>query len=210
MTKTKSLWLGLAIIYGIFFSWYTSFGGPLTDEEIDHYMTVMRDGGASPEQLARVKKFMEEDTGDDFMMINVIDFYDTPLAVEGVDPEDTTDEVMDKYMAYMDSELIARASHPVFFGTATNTAMDIMNADGMEQWTRGAGMRYRSRRDMLQITMNEEFQGAHKYKVAAMEKTIAFPTDPWFQIGDPRFVLFLILSLIGSTLSWFWATRKNT
>ena len=37
----------------------------------------------------------------------------------------------------------------------------------------------------------------HSFKVAAVEKTIAFPLDPWFQAGDPRFLLALIFILIG-------------
>ena len=31
-----------------------------------------------------MRRFLEEDTGDDFVMVNVIDMYDTPLQIEGV------------------------------------------------------------------------------------------------------------------------------
>ena len=58
-----------------------------------------------------------------------------------------------------------------------------MNAEGMETWTQGAGMRYRSRRDLLEIATNPAFRGSHEFKVAAMRKTIAFPIDPWLQLG---------------------------
>jgi hypothetical protein len=88
--------------------------------------------------------------------------------------------------------------------------MYIVNADGMEQWTAGAGMRYRSRRDVLEISMNPAFQGAHEFKVAAMAKTIAFPIDPWFHLGDPRILLALLLALIGCALSWRAAARRST
>ena len=88
----------------------------------------------------------------------------------------------------------------MLFGTAANDAMDIMNADGMEHWTRGAGMRYRSRRDMLEIATNPEFAGSHEFKVAAMAKTIAFPIDPWFQLGDPRLVLAGLFGMVALAL----------
>lgn len=208
MNRLTALWLVIGLIYVGFFSWYTSFGGPLSSEEIDHFVKIMTEGGASDEDLARMRRFMEEDTGDDFVMINVIDMYDTPLQIEGVEPGDTSDDVMAKYMAYMYPELFRRASHPVLFGTAASTAMDIMNADGMERWTRGAGMRYRSRRDMLEIALTPEFVGSHKFKVAAMAKTIAFPIDPWLQLGDPRLVLGLLLGLIGSASSWLIVARQ--
>ena len=211
MTRTQWIWLVLIGLYGAFFSWYTSFEGPLTTEEITHYIGRLESSEppASPERVARLRKFMEEDTGDDFVMVNVIDIYDTPLQIEGVAPGESSDDVLAKYMDYMLPELISRACHPVLYGQAANTAMDIMNADGMEQWTRGAGMRYRSRRDLLEIAGNSDFADSHEFKIAAMRKTIAFPIDPWFQLGDPRLVLALLLGLIGSALSWREAARRS-
>jgi hypothetical protein len=151
---------------------------------------------------------MEEDTGDDFVMVNLIDMHETPLQIEGVAPGESSEEVLAKYMAYMLPEMLARASHPVFYGQAANSAMDIMNADGMGTWSNGGGVRYRSRRDLLEITSNPAFAGSHDFKIAAMRKTIAFPVDPWGQLGDPRLVLALLLGLIGCALSWREATRR--
>ena len=211
MTRTRWIWLVLAVLYAAFFGWYTSFGGPLTAQEVDQYMTLFaeREDPPPPETLALLRRFLEEDTGDDFVMINVIDMYDEPLPMEGVEPGETSDEVLDKYMAYMMPALVSRASHPVLYGTAANSAMDLMNADGMEKWTTGAGMRYRSRRDMMEITVNPAFRGSHDFKIAAMAKTIAFPVDPWFQFGDPRLVLALLFGLIGCGLSWREAARSS-
>jgi len=204
MSRTKWIWLILGAIYGVSFSWYTSFGGPLTEAEIAHYIERIesREPAASPERVAIMRKFMEEDTGDDFVMLNLIDMYETPLQIEGVEPGETSDEVLAKYMEYMIPALLARACHPVLYGQAASSVMDIMNADGMENWTTGAGMRYRSRRDLLEIAFNPAFSGSHEFKIAAMRKTIAFPIDPWIQLGDPRLLLALFLGLIGCALSW--------
>ena len=212
MTATKWTWLVIAAAYLAFFSWYTSFKGPLTPAEIEHYMTLseQQDPGVSAEDRARIRAFMEEDTGDDFVMINVIHLYDEPLQIEGVEPDETTDEVLATYMEYMFPAMLSRASHPVFQGSAVSTVMDIMNADGMESWTAGAGVRYRSRRDLLEIGTNPAFEGRHEFKVAAMAKTIAFPVDPFNYLGDPRLVLALLLGLTGCGLSWFFATRRQT
>ena len=211
MTRTRWIWLILVGLYAAFFGWYTSFGGPLSDEEIDNYIARLESSEPAPppERIARLRRFMEEDTGDDFVMVNVIDIYETPLQIDGVEPGETSEEVMAKYMDYMLPELLSRASHPVLYGEAANTAMDLMNAEGMERWTRGAGMRYRSRRDLLEIAGNSEFADSHEFKVAAMRKTIAFPIDPWFQLGDPRIVLALLLGLIGCALSWREAARQK-
>ena len=207
MTSTRWTWAVLLLLYVLFFSWYTSFGGPLSEEEIEHYMSLFETGDGDPEQRALLRNFMESDTGDDFVMINVIDLYEVPMQIEGVEPGETSPQVLDKYMAYMYPALFSRASHPVLFGSAAAPAMDIMNAPGMENWTTGAGMRYRSRRDLLEISTNPAFAGSHEFKVAAMRKTIAYPIDPWFHFGDPRLLLALILGLVGCALSWLFARR---
>ena len=210
MTTTRWIWAVLIALYAAFFSWYTSFGGPLTDAEIDHYMQILseREPDAPSEQLAGLRQWMENDTGDDFVMVNVIHMRDEPLQVDGVEPGDTSADVQAKYMEYMTPQLFRRACHPMFFGQAAHTAMDLMNADGMETWSVAAGMRYRSRRDMLEITTNPQFAGRHEFKVAAMEKTIAFPVDPWGSLGDPRFVLALSFGTLGFAASWAAARRR--
>lgn len=210
MTGTRWIWLLSALLYLGFFGWYTSFKGPLTEQEITDYLAYYKsqDTGSTPERLANLKRFMEEDTGDDFVMVNVIDLYDTPQPVEGVQPGESTEAVLGRYMAFMYPALFARASHPVLFGQAAATALDLMNAPNMQHWTQGAAMRYRSRRDMLEIATNPAFSGAHEFKIASMAKTIAFPIDPWLQLGDPRLVLALLLAMICCALSWRAAVRR--
>jgi len=210
MTTTTWTWLIIAVIYLAFFSWYTSFEGPLTEAEIEHYLELSKtqDPDSSADDLARIRAFMEEDTGDDFVMINVIHLYNIPLQIDGVAPGDTTDDVLAKYMEYMLPAMLSRASHPVFQGPAVSPAMDIMNAKGMEIWSAGAGVRYRSRRDLLEIGTNPAFAGRHEFKVAAMVKTIAFPVDPFNYLGDPRLVLALLLGSIGFGLSWLFSARS--
>ena len=204
MTPIRWIWLGCGGFYALFFVWYTSFGGPLTPAEIDHYIAHFEreTTDSTPQRLARLRRFMEEDTGDDFVMLNFIEMYDTPLAVPVVAASYSSDDVLNKYMAYMNPALFSRASHPVLFGEAANEALDLMHAPDMQQWTRGAAMRYRSRRDLMEIASNPAFSGSHDFKVAAMAKTIAFPIDPWVQLGDPRLLFALLLALIGSLLSW--------
>jgi hypothetical protein len=205
MSFTKWTWLVIAITYLGFFSWYTSFNGPLNPQEIEYYIEKVN---ATSEELASFRKFMEEDDGRDFVMINIMEMYDTPLQIEGVKPGETTDQVLAKYMEYMFPAMLSKASHPVFRGNAASLlAMDIMNADGMETWTGAAGVRYRSRRDMIEISTNPEFAGRHEFKVAALAKTIAFPVAPFNYLGDPRLLLALLLGLIGCAVGW-WQARS--
>ncbi len=206
----RRTWAVLGLIYLAFFSWYTSFGGPLTEAEVEQYLGLMLEArpDASPEVEARLRKFLETDTGDDFVMWNNLEMHETPLQVEGVEPGETSSEVLAKYMEYMTPALFARACHPVILGTAASPALEMFGVKGVRTWTTGAGMRYRSRRDMLEIATNPAFRGSHQFKIAALSKTFAFPIDPWFQLGDPRLLLGLVFLVIGLGVGWTGARRR--
>lgn len=211
MTKTTLTWAALGALYVAFFSWYTSFEGPLSDAEVEHYMALVRETNpdASPEREAILLEFLESDTGDDFVMWNNLHMRETPVPVEGVEPGETSAEVLGRYMEYMLPALLSRACHPVILGTAASRAPEMFGIEGVRDWTTGAGMRYRSRRDLLEIALNPAFQGSHEFKVAAIHKTFAFPIDPWFQLGDPRLLLALVFLVIGLAVSWLSARRRG-
>jgi len=204
VNRTVYVWGTLIGLWCLFSFWYTSFGGPLSEEEIAHYLSMAAPGDRAPDELATLREFLENDTGDDFLMMNVIELHDTPKPVAGVLPGETSGEVLDKYMAYMWPALLSRACHPVLFGTAAAPALDVWGIEGAENWSQAAFMRYRSRRDLMEIAFNPDFQGPHEFKIAAMAKTIAFPVDPWMSAGDPRFLLALVFAIIG-----LLATRRG-
>ncbi len=77
-------WAILGIVYAAFFYWYTSFGGPLSDEEIAHYTVVLASAPAASNDSERWISFMKSDTGDDFAMWNAVDLLDTPRPMKGV------------------------------------------------------------------------------------------------------------------------------
>lgn len=203
MSLRLLIWAIPAFLYAVFFFWYTSFGGPLTQEEVEHYVSVFEARGADAETLARMRAFLESDTGNDFLMINALDVKATPDPVEGVTADDTSDEVLGKYMEYMWPALLWRACHPVMVGEAVAQSLDIVGIENARTWTRGAAMRYRSRRDMMEITTNPAFSGRHDFKIAALEKTIAFPIEDGLPLTDPRFLLFFVLLSVAGVLSAF-------
>ncbi len=208
MSLPTIVWSLLLVVYLVFFGWYTSFGGPLSAEEVDHYVALLAQQDGSPEDVAMLRAFLESDTGDDFVMINVVEMRDRPEAVPGVGPEESSQEVLDRYMAFMWPALVSRACHPVFFGRAAAPALDVWGLEGAERWTVAAGMRYRSRRDLMEIATDPGFQGPHEFKVAAIAKTVAFPIDPWMQLGDPRWVAGLLLAVVGLLVHGFEGHRR--
>ena len=192
-------WTILGIVYAAFFYWYTSFGGPLSDREIAHYTEVLADAPAMSGDSERWISFMKTDTGDDFAMWNAVDLFETPRQVKGVEPGDTVEEVVDRYAEPFFAMAMRRAAHPVLVGIAANPALDIWGIEGGENWDTGLLVRYRSRRDIMEVIEELTTSGSeiHSFKIAAVEKTIAFPLDPWYQAGDLRFLLAVIFILLG-------------
>ena len=105
--------------------------------------------------------------------------------------------------------LFSRASHPAFAGSAVFNSMDIVGIEGAEQWTSAALMRYRSRRDLLEIALNPVFAGKHDFKMAALDKTIAYPVEAQLYLSDPRLLLFLILLAAISLLDLLIYRRRS-
>ena len=197
------VWITLAIIYGLFFTWYTDFGGKLSDDEIKSYYSkfesnALKDGRVlDPRGMDLIQKFMEEDSGKQFLMVNVIDMSENPTFPDGTVSEESADNLMNEYMEHMYGEILKRASHPVFMGSSVNNSMDLVGIENAEVWETAALFRYKSRRAFLEIVTHPDMNSKHKYKIAALEKTIAFPVETQFYLGDLRLLLGLIFLIIG-------------
>ena len=172
----------------------------MTNQEIDQALTGLTKNGMEHEDLKKWERFMRTDTGNQFIMLNAIDMNPSPPKMpktpQGAGPE----ELMDIYMEHMYSEQFKRASHPVFFGQAVNTVLDITGIDSATSWTHGALFRYRSRADLIEIALHPSSYERHEYKIAALTKTIAYPIEPTIYLSDLRFLVLLILSLISVSI----------
>ena len=196
MKFSFKIWLPILFVYLAFTLWYTNLSGPLSDQEIAAYKEIYEESNRDPDQWERAFKFMSEDDGKDFYMVNFLDSNESPRTMEATGEGATSFDLQMHYMEYMWPQQFKRASHPVFFAYVLNPALDIVAAQGMEDWDMVAIFRYRSRRDLFEIALNPIFDGRHEYKVEALDKTIAIPVETPF-ITDLRFALFILLLLIG-------------
>ena len=199
------VWISLLVIYSSFFIWYTDIGGKLSDDEIKFYYSkfesnALKDGRVlEPRIKELLQNFMEEDSGKQFLMVNVIDMSENPTFSDGTVSEESSDDLMNEYMEHMYGEILKRASHPAFIGSAVNGSMDLVGIENAEVWETAALFRYKSRRAFLEIVTHPDMNSKHKYKIAALEKTIAFPVETKLYLGDPKLLLgfiFLILGLL--------------
>ena len=190
MRRSLVLWSILAALYLGFRLWYDGGGGPLTPEEVARYVAVFEERGVEPARIEKMREFLASDTGSDFVMANFIEFQDDPKAQQD----------MDRYMAHMYPAMFRRASHPVLAGPVMARALDLWGIENGERWSMVGLVRYRSRRDVMEISTNPAFADAHPFKTAAMAKTIAIPVEPFLQLGSPRWLAAGALLTLGALL----------
>ena len=196
------IWASLIIIYLGFFFWYTDLGGKLDSEEIDFFLEKLQENNSDldSDMYESIKNFMENDSGRQFLMVNNVDINENPEDVEGAEPGESAASLLGRYMEHMYSQLFKRACHPIFAGKAVWTAMDIIGIEGAENWDQAALMRYKSRRAFMEIATHPDMFGKHQFKIAALEKTIAYPVETQLYLSDPRFILGLIFLVLGLSL----------
>ena len=202
MTSRRKLWLGSIVLYALFVSWYTDFGGPLTEAEIQAYIakTENRDLGGDPSARGALLEFLRNDTGGQFLMFNAVDLAKNPPQMEGAPPDADGQTLLDLYMEHMIPALLSRANHPVVVGKSVANSLDLLGIEGAEAWSDGAIFRYRSRRTLIDIIGDPEFYRRHDFKLAGLEKTIAYPVEPRIYVGDLRLLLGLFMLAITALL----------
>ena len=211
-------WLILGAVYIGFFFWYTDMGGKLSQEEIQifikkHEQNIINDG-VSPDseefqfRIDFLKKFMEEDNGKQFIMVNNIEMNKNPGDVVGANPGESADQLMSRYMEYMWPNLLKRASHPIFMSNAVYQSMDLVGIDGAETWDQAALMRYKSRRAMMEIVTHPNMMDRHGFKIAALQKTIAYPVEPFGFYSDMRVIFGMLIAIVGLSIRLFLTSKR--
>ena len=198
--KRFLLWGVPAIAYAAFCWWYTNTEGPLTAEEVEHFVAAYETANPGERSAERFRAFLSDDSGRQFIMVNALDLAEDSPHVPGANPGESAAQLLGRYMEYMYPALLRRACHPVYAGRAIAPAMDVVGVGNAEQWTTGALMRYRSRRDLAEIATNPEFAGRHAFKIAALERTLAFPVENTLYLSDARLLLGLVLFSFAAAL----------
>ena len=77
MSSTLKVWAPITLVYLSFFLWYTNLSGPISEEEIESYIGSL-DEGEIDERTKFIRKFLKEDDGKDFYMVNLLDNNESP------------------------------------------------------------------------------------------------------------------------------------
>lgn len=203
------IWALVPVLYGIFSLWYFNWSGPITPREIDKFMAAFNEAEGSQHTDAAVfRKFMEQDDGSEFVMLNLVQLHekDVPHPITG--EKMPALNLLDEYFGPFSQALLKRGGHPVFQARRVGGNVDSWNADNNADNNAGfnagfnvdfsaaAMMRYKSRRELVALVIDPAFSDAHSYKLAAIERTISYPTQVIMStsLGPPVSVLLLLMA----------------
>lgn len=188
MSLSLIIWLLAALAYGVFWYWYVGFGHRIRPEEVDGYISRMNTLAFAPETLPVMRRFLETDDGREFVMVNNLKI--RRRAGDGDNPG----ALLDKYQKPFLAAILRRAGHPFFVGRALADNVEHWGlGDDARGWSAAGLVRYRSRRDLVEIILLPQFKDIHPFKQQAVEKTFAYPTRVTMVASSPRWMVFTVL-----------------
>lgn len=193
-----------------FVIWYGGRGEPLTPSETDEVLAAIESnakerGSVDRHLLDAFRTLASDDDGNEFLMVNLMKFREKARYPEGHDYDDDVEAAAARYSAAVLPELLRRGSLPILMANTVGTFLDF---DGADDWDQVGVVRYRSRRDMLDMALrlSETDGGVHKW--ASLEKTHVFPAVPVISFAFVRGLVAAVLLAIGGAIQLVLGRRR--
>lgn len=185
-----TIWVAAMLIYAVFWCWYVGFRSRITPAEAAATMDLLdKAASITPKQRASLAHFLANDDGRDFVMVNLLELKK---------PVRESRKKLDSYQKVFLGGLLRKAGHPVMIATAASGNVENVACEHADDWMAAGMIRYRSRRDLMEVLPATVGSEHHGLKLTALEKTFAFPASPWFMLGGPRVVVALTVALIAA------------
>lgn len=199
-----------ALLLVAFYAWHMPLRGPLSDAEIDAFMADQAaSAGDAWTDAKAFEAFLRADDGRPFVMINLMELRDVAAYPEGyVSAPVSGEEAGAAYGQAVSKLLLQRGSYPMAQAARSHTIINSLGAE-VGAFEKLVVVRYRSRRDLIDMLMSEAFREANPHKWASLENTIVAPakTIPSLQIVSyvPVMVLLCMGILLGQAV---WGQRR--
>jgi hypothetical protein len=194
----------LVLLFAAFFWWHDLRGAPLTAAETEERLARLAakrgtgENAGDHDLLGDLRSLAADDDGRAYFMVNLIRFrkkalYPPSLASLGDDAR----EADARYARLVAPALLRRGSYPVFNSRVIGR---FLTPPGAEPWDSVAIVRYRSRRDMLDMVEALQAVDAGIHKWASIEETHVFPVRPSLLVAPLPIVVGLLLVALGVLL----------
>jgi len=186
------IWIIAVLAYVAFWFWYVGFQKKVTPQEVAATLSIFEhDDTWTATQKEHLRNFLLDDDGKDFVMVNLLHLKS---------PKKESLEKLNTYQKIFLGSLLRKAGHPIMIARAASGNVENVACDHADDWSAAGMIRYRSRRDLMNILPATIGSEHHGLKLESLEKTFAFPASPWFMFGGPRIVVALGIALLASVL----------
>jgi len=183
------IWIVMAVLYAVFWLWYSGTKGKLSQPEVESYMQQFESKGVNTDNLANLRHFLEKDDGREWFMINLLELKS---------PKRESSKLLQRYTKTFMAGMFRRAGHPFFVAIAAAKNIENLNCDDADNWSSTGIVRYRSRRDCAETLLDTFGSDHHADKLASLTKTLAFPATANLLMGSPRVLVAMSAALIGA------------
>jgi hypothetical protein len=194
------VWPVAAMCYVVFRAWYDNWRRPLSAQEVENYLHLTKTTpGVEHTDPEVLRQFLSRDDGREFVMCNLVRLQSQAVAhpLTGVMAQPRL--LLQEYFRPFVVTLFLHGGHPLIASRKIAGYIDSWNAPPDPGWTMVGMMRYRSRRDMMELTLDPRFTNAYPFKAAAVEQTYSFPTQVMSSMAlGPRSAVALILVLLAA------------
>ncbi|MBT4380089.1 MAG: hypothetical protein HOB98_07690 [Gammaproteobacteria bacterium] len=194
------IWICVPVLYALFAAWYFNWQGPISTEEVNRLMLDFdKLEGSEHTDSATFRKFLEEDDGGEFVMLNLVQLHTGEVAHPLTGEAMSASDLVGEYFGPFAVSLFKRGGHPVFQARTIGGNIDSWNADHNVGFGATAMMRYKSRRDIAELILDPAFSDAHIYKLASIDRTISYPTRIMMStVLQPPSAVLVVLILLAS------------
>ena len=187
--STTLIWLIALLTYALFYFWYIGFRSRVTPAEIERTMAILDAGLVDETRKSHLRHFLANDDGKDFVMVNLLEL---------AKPRKESSKNLNAYQKIFLGQLLRKAGHPILIARAASGNVENVACQEFDNWTAAGMVRYRSRRDLMEILPATIGSEHHELKLSALDKTYAFPASPWFVVGGPKLLVPLLIALIAA------------
>jgi hypothetical protein len=185
------VWTVAAGLYAAFLLWYLPLWRRVSPEEVRQVVAAAEAEGLSPERLAELRRFLEEDRGDSFVIVNLLQLRE---------PKADARRAMEVYQRRFMGRLLGMGGFPLYAGRAAMARNIEQWGIDAEGWDAVALVRYRCRRDLARMILFSLEGDTREFKHAGLERTFALPVLPIVSTVSPCVLAGLIIALAAALL----------
>ena len=185
------VWTVAAVSYASFLLWYLPLWRRVSPEEVRQVVAAAEAEGLSPERLAELQRFLEEDRGESFVIVNLLQLRE---------PKADARRAMEVYQTRFMGRLLRMGGFPLYAGRAAMARNIEQWGIDAEGWDAGALVRYRCRRDLARMILCSLEGDTREVKHAGLERTFALPVVPIVSSVSPCLLVGLIIALAAALL----------